>query len=158
MLARRVNNFGHSFWIVPCVCECLSAAKVSRHAVAEHVFESLRSSVVLLPVFVVQVHNSSRIKTDCLVITGVSVFTTSVILFCAQIEKCSQVFPWCLQNRFKSCHCLTPSTKVLRFFESIHTSSVGVVPLVISHRARLVNSAKNSSCAISIWSSRIRAL
>ena len=46
------------------------------------------------------------------------------------------------QNRFNSCP--------LRLFASIHTSSVGVVLLAASHRARLANSAKNSSLSISI--------
>ena len=52
----------------------------------------LRSSdpcVVLLPVCPDQVQNSSWVRTDCLVIISVSVFTTSVILLCAQIERCS---------------------------------------------------------------------
>ena len=29
----------------------------------------------------------------------------------AQIEKCSQLFPWCLQNGFKSCPFIGPSVK-----------------------------------------------
>ena len=48
---------------------------------------------------------------------------------CAQIEKCSQVFPLCLQKRFKNCFFVSPSGKVLRLFATIHTSSFGVCPL-----------------------------
>ena len=47
------------------------------------------------------------------------------------------MFPSCLQIRFK-CPFVGSSGKVLRLFASIHTPPVGVVLLVISHRARLV--------------------
>ena len=53
------------------------------------------------------------------------------------------MFPWCPQNSFQSCPFVTPPGKELRLFASFLTSSVGVVLLVTSHRARLVNSAKN---------------
>ena len=53
---------------------------------------------------------------------------------------------------------LAHQEKCCVFFASIHTSSVGVVLLAVSHRAHLVNSAKNSSCSFSIWRSRNRAL
>ena len=48
------------------------------------------------------------------------------------------------RNRFKSCPFVSPSGKVLRLVTSIQTSSVGVVLLVTSHRARLVNSLSRS--------------
>ena len=37
-------------------------------------------------------------------------------VICAQIEKCSQVSSWCLQNRFKRCLFFYPSGKVLCVF------------------------------------------
>ena len=82
--------------------------------------------------------------------TSVSVFTTSAILLYAQIEKCSQVFPSCLRNRFKSCSFVSSSEEVLHLFASMHMSSVGVVLMITSHRAGLVNYAKNSSLSTSI--------
>ena len=63
-------------------------------------------------------------------------------VICAHIEKCSQVFPWCPQNRFESCPSVSPSRKVLRLFAFMHTSSFGVL-LVVSHRVRLAV-ARNS--------------
>ena len=58
------------------------------------------------------------------------------------------MFLWCPQNRFKSCPFVNPSGKVLSLVASIHTSPFGVVLLVTSHRARLVNSAKNSRISL----------
>ena len=46
-------------------------------------------------------------------------------VICAQIERCSQVFPWRPQNRFKSCPFVSPSGQVLRLFASIRMSFVG---------------------------------
>ena len=124
LFARLVNNSGHCFGLLP-------SSRLVLSTCVRNVEPCFYAPPFLCRSGTEFVLNHDRLCHIC------------CFVICAQIEKCNQVFPWCPQNQFKSCPVVRPSRKVLRLFASIHTSSVGVVLLVTSHRARLENSDKN---------------
>ena len=137
-----MDNFGHSFFS-PLSRECCGGFKphCCWNMCLRTSDPSVRAVVQIRYRIFVLIEN--RVSSDHRCSSAV---TTSVSFFSAQIEKCSRVSPGVRRTGSRAALLVAHQEKCCVFSHPVILHPLVLFSWLFSHRARLVNSAMNSSC------------